>query len=53
MNGTLIFNGGFMGTLEDKMKYFSGTMQWLRIQGRLVQSYMWQRIRKQSNKLEF
>lgn len=25
-----------MGTLEGKMKYFSGTMQWLRIQGRYI-----------------
>ena len=31
-----IFNGGFMGTLEGKIKYFSGTMQWLRIQGRYI-----------------
>ena len=31
-----IFNGGFMGALEGKIKYFSGTMQWLSIQGRYI-----------------
>lgn len=31
-----IFNGGFMGTLEDKFKYFSGTIQWLKIDGRYI-----------------
>ena len=31
-----IFNEGFMGSLEDKMKYFSGTIQWLEIRGRYI-----------------
>lgn len=31
-----IFNGGFMGTLEGKIAYFSGTMQWLQIEGRYI-----------------
>lgn len=31
-----IFNGGFMGTLEGKMKCFSGTMQWLKIEGKYI-----------------
>lgn len=31
-----IFNGGFMGTLEGKIKYFSGTIQWLQIDGRYI-----------------
>lgn len=31
-----IFNGGFMGTLEGKLKYFSGTLQWLKIDGRYI-----------------
>lgn len=31
-----IFNDGFMGTLEGKIKYFSGTVQWLQIEGRYI-----------------
>lgn len=31
-----IFNSGFMGTLEGKIEYFSGTMQWLKIEGRYI-----------------
>ncbi len=31
-----IFNSGFMGTLEGKIKYFSGTMQWLKIKGKYI-----------------
>lgn len=31
-----IFNGGFMGTLEGKIKYFSGTIHWLQIEGRYI-----------------
>lgn len=31
-----IFNGGFMGTLEGKIQYFSGTMQWLKIEGKYI-----------------
>ena len=31
-----IFNDGFMGTLENKMEIFSGTMHWLKIEGRYV-----------------
>lgn len=31
-----IFNDGFMGTLERKIDYFSGTMQWLQIEGRYI-----------------
>lgn len=31
-----IFNDGFMGTLEGKIKYFSGTIQWLQIEGRYI-----------------
>ena len=31
-----IFNCGFMGTLEGKIEYFSGTIQWLQIEGRYV-----------------
>ena len=31
-----IFNSGFMGTLEGKIAYFSGTIQWLQIDGRYI-----------------
>lgn len=31
-----IFNGGFMGDLQGKIKYFSGTMQWLSIDGKYI-----------------
>lgn len=31
-----IFNGGFMGALEGKIEYFSGTIQWLQIEGRYI-----------------
>lgn len=31
-----IFNGGFMGTLQGKIEYFSGTIQWLQIEGRYI-----------------
>ena len=31
-----IFNGGFMGTLEGKIKYFSETIQWLQIEGKYI-----------------
>lgn len=31
-----IFNDGFMGTLEGKIECFSGTMQWLQIEGRYI-----------------
>ena len=31
-----IFNSGFMGTLEGKIEYFSGTIQWLQIDGRYI-----------------
>lgn len=31
-----IFNGGFMGTLEGKNKYFSDTIKWLHIDGRYI-----------------
>lgn len=31
-----IFNGGFMGTLEGKIKYFSGTLQWLKIESKYI-----------------
>ena len=31
-----IFNSGFMGTLEGKIEHFSGTIQWLQIDGRYI-----------------
>lgn len=31
-----IFGSGFMGTLEGKIKYFSGTIQWLQIEGKYI-----------------
>ena len=31
-----IFNDGFMGSLEGKIEYFSGTIQWLQIDGRYI-----------------
>ena len=31
-----IFNSGFMGTWEGKIEYFSGTIQWLQIDGRYI-----------------
>lgn len=31
-----IFNDGFMGTLERKIEYFSGTIQWLQIEGKYI-----------------
>ena len=30
------FDSGFMGTLEGKIKYFSGTIQWIQIEGKYV-----------------
>ena len=31
-----IFNDGFMGTLERKIEYFSGTIQWLQLDGKYI-----------------
>lgn len=31
-----IFDGGFMGTLDGKIEYFSETIQWLRIEGKYI-----------------
>lgn len=31
-----IFNSGFMGSLDGKIKYFSGTIQWLQIDGKYI-----------------
>lgn len=31
-----IFNSGFMGTLQGKINYFSGTMQWLKIDRKYI-----------------
>jgi len=31
-----LFNGGIMGSLEGKIKYFSETIQWLQIDGRYI-----------------
>lgn len=31
-----IFNGGFMGSLQNKIEYFSETMQWMRIEGKYI-----------------
>lgn len=31
-----IFGSGFMGTLEGKIEYFSGTVQWLNVEGRYI-----------------
>lgn len=31
-----IFDGGFMGDLQGKIRYFSGTVQWLRIGGKYI-----------------
>lgn len=31
-----IFGSGFMGTLEGKIEYFSGTIQWLQIDGKYI-----------------
>ena len=31
-----IFNNGFMGSLEGKIEYFSGTIHWLIIEGRYI-----------------
>lgn len=31
-----IFGKGFMGTLEGKQKFFSGSIYWLRIEGRYI-----------------
>lgn len=31
-----IFNDGFMGSLQNKITYFSGTMQWIRIDGKYI-----------------
>lgn len=31
-----IFNGGFTGPLEGKIKFFSGTIQWLPIEGKYI-----------------
>ena len=31
-----IFGSGFMGTLEGKIEYFSGTIQWLQIDGKYM-----------------
>ena len=31
-----IFGSGFMGTLEGKIECFSGTIQWLQIEGKYI-----------------
>lgn len=31
-----IFDCGFMGTLEGKIKYFSGTLQWIKVEGKYI-----------------
>ncbi|HPY97624.1 MAG TPA: hypothetical protein PLZ06_01065 [Clostridia bacterium] len=31
-----IFNCGIMGSVEGKIKYFSGTLQWIRIEGKYI-----------------
>ena len=31
-----MFNSGFMGSLEGKIEYYSGTIQWLQIQGKYI-----------------
>lgn len=31
-----IFNDGFMGSLQNKIEYFAGTMQWIRIEGKYI-----------------
>lgn len=31
-----IFNSGFMGSLEGKIQYFSGTIQWMVIEGKYI-----------------
>ncbi len=31
-----IFNNGIMGSLEGKIEYFSGTLQWIRIDGKYI-----------------
>ncbi len=31
-----IFDSGFMGTLDGKIKYFSDTIQWIQIEGKYV-----------------
>lgn len=31
-----IFNDGFMGNLQNKIEYFSGTMQWINIEGKYI-----------------
>ncbi len=31
-----IFGSGFMGTLEGKIEYFSGTIQWFQIEGKYI-----------------
>ena len=31
-----IFNGGIMGSLEGKIKYFSETVQWIKIEGKYI-----------------
>lgn len=31
-----IFNSGIMGSIEGKIEYFSGTLQWIRIEGKYI-----------------
>lgn len=31
-----IFDSGFMGSLDEKIEYFSGTIQWLQIDGKYI-----------------
>ena len=31
-----IFNSGFMGSLEGKIKYFSETIQWINVEGKYI-----------------
>lgn len=31
-----IFNSGIMGSIEGKIEYFSGTFQWIRIEGKYI-----------------
>ena len=45
-----IFNGGIMGSLEGKIKYFSETVQWIKIEGKYIPDIYHTVLKKTGNK---
>ena len=45
-----IFNGGIMGSLEGKIKYFSETVHWIKIEGKYIPDIYHTVLKKTGNK---